>query len=240
MSRLRFAAPDAGPGTFCAPDTRHCCLFVNPWRRWTARASYFRYAPVEPRHTVQFFIVWMPVDKWITCGLSMGLDNRVENSSRQQGTSRDEAGEVAARRRARVEGLQRLVRRVDAARGDDLDACAESRAQAAHVLERLCEERRAGEAARLLRQARLVDAASVAAVDDGDARLERRGDRRLLVGVTKIRRDLDDDRLVRGLANRPKHARELLRSLGPSVDELGVGRRDVDLREIAEGRQPLA
>src|SRR3989304_4955393 len=52
------------------------------------------------------------------------------------------------------------------------------------------------------RQARALDAGGIAAVDDRDARVTRGGDRRLFVGFAKIRRHLDDDRLVRRLSHR--------------------------------------
>src|SRR6266436_4036843 len=204
MSRLRFAAPDAGFLALGARDTRYCCLSLNLSKRWTAGTSYIRYTTVEPHRTVHFFVVWMSVDKWITCGLPTGLDGRV-----------------------------------DAAGGDDLDAVAESLAQSAHVFERAREEGGSREPARLLREARLLHAARIAAVDDGDARVTRRRDRGVLVGVAKIRRHLDDDRLVRRLSHRAEEVRQLMGPLGPSVDELGVWRGDIDLDEVAEGRQTL-
>src|SRR5712692_3051694 len=218
MSRLRFAAPDAGFRASPAAHTRHCCLLFGPLQRWTAGASYFLRVPAEPHQTVRFLVLWMPVDKWISCGLRPGLDNGVEDSSREQRASRDEPGEVRARRRPRGERLQGLVGGVDAAGGDEVDAVAESIPQTAHVVERLREEGGTGEAARLLREAGLVQAARVAAVDDTDAGIEGRGDRLLLVHLAEIGRHLDDDGLVGGLARRAEHRRELLRPLGPRVD----------------------
>src|SRR5713101_7072014 len=239
MSRLRLAAPDAGFRAFLAAHTRDCCLLFGRSQRWTAGASYFRYVPAEPHQTVQFLVLWMPVDKWISCGLPMGLDNGVEHSPREEGTPRDESGEVRARRRPRREHPQGHVGGVDTAGGDEVDAAAESIPQAAHVVERLREESGTGEATRLLREAWLVQAARVAAVDDVDPGIEGRGDRRLLVHPSEIRRHLDDEGLVGGIACRAEHRRELRRPLRPRVDELRVGRRDVDLDEIAERRQSL-
>src|SRR4030095_4916890 len=120
--------------------------------------------------------MWMPVDKWITCGLLFRIDKRVENFPRKKRAARDEGGEVRAGRRARAKGLESLVGRVDAAGGDDLDAARESLTQPAHVGERFREEGRAREPARLLREARLVHAAGVAAVHGGGGRGERGGD----------------------------------------------------------------
>src|SRR6266487_268975 len=239
MSRLRLAAPDAGFRAFLAAHTRDCWLLFGPLQRWTAGASYFRHVPAEPHQTVRFLVLWMLVDKWISCGLPMGLDNGIEHSPREERAPRDEPGEVRARRRPRREHLQGLVGGIDTARGDEVDAAAESIPQAAHVVERLREEGRAGEAARLLREAWLVQAARVAAIDDADSGIEGRGDRRLLVHPAEIGRHLDDEGLVGGLARRAEHRRELLRPLRPRVDELRVGRRDVDLDEIAERRQSL-
>src|SRR5437016_11995052 len=239
MSRLRFAAPDAG---FLAPgarDTRYCWVSVNLSKRWTAGASYIRYVTVEPHQTVHFFVVWMSVDKWITCGLPTGLDKRVESSARQERPPRDESGEVRARGGASLERCQRLVGRVDTAGRDDLDAVAEFLTQSAHVFERTREERGAREPAGLLREARLLHAARIAAVDDGDARVARGRDRRLLVCVAKIRRHLDDDRLVGGLSHGAEELRQLMGPLGPSIDQPGIGRGDIDLDEVAEGCQAL-
>src|SRR3990170_7212483 len=240
MSRLRFAAPDAGFLALRAWDTRECCVSFSLSKRWTVGASYIRYVAAEPHQTVHFFMVWMSVDKWIRCGLLMGLDKRIEDSARQQRASRDESGEVAARRRAGLEHLEGLVGRVDAPCGDDLDAVAEFLTQPSHILERAGEERGPRESSRLLREARLLHAARIAAVDDGDARVARRRDRHLFVGFAKVRRHLDDDRLVRRLSHRAEEARQLLRPLGPCVDEPGIGRGGVDLDQIAEGRQALA
>src|SRR6266511_4625247 len=153
MSRLRFAAPIAGFLTLGAWDTRYCCVSLNLSKPWTAGASYIRYVSAEPHQTVHFFVVWMSVDKWITCGLPTGLDKRVESSARQERPARDESGEIRARGRPDLERCQRLVGRVDAACGDDLDAVAEFLAQPAHVFERAREERGSREAAGLLREA---------------------------------------------------------------------------------------
>src|SRR5438552_172166 len=60
MSRLRFAAPDAGFRDFLAAHTRDCCLLFGPLQRWTAGASYFRHVPAEPHQTVRFLVLWMP------------------------------------------------------------------------------------------------------------------------------------------------------------------------------------
>src|SRR5713101_9370679 len=125
MSRLRFAAPDAGFLSLRAWDTRECCVSFSLSKRWTVGTSYIRYMTVEPHQTVHFFMVWMSVDKWISCGLSGGLDKRIEDFSRQERAARDESGEVAARRRPSLERLEGLVGRVDASCGDDLDAVAE-------------------------------------------------------------------------------------------------------------------
>src|SRR6266508_4727972 len=144
----------------------------------------------------------MSVDKWITCGLPTGLDKRIESSARQERPAHDESGEIRARGRPDLERCQRLVGRVDTACGDDLDAVAEFLAQPAHVFERAREERGSREAAGLLREAWLLHAARIAAVDDGNAGVARRRNRRLLVRVAKIRRDLDDDRLVCRLSHR--------------------------------------
>src|ERR1700694_5454168 len=103
MSRLRFAAPDAGFRAAPGAHRRLCCLSFGPLKRWTARASYFRHVPAEPHQSVRFLVLWMAVDKWISCGLPMGLDNGVKDSSREQRASRDEPGEVSARRRPRAE-----------------------------------------------------------------------------------------------------------------------------------------
>src|SRR5262249_7035624 len=125
--------------------------------------------------------MWMSVDKWISCGLLFGLDKRVENAPGEQRTARDESREVRAGGAARLQRLLRLVGSVDAARGHDLHAVPEALTEAPHVGERLRKEGGAGETARLLREARLVDATRVAAVHDGDARVERGGDGRLLL-----------------------------------------------------------
>src|ERR1700693_6182879 len=118
MSRLRFAAPDAGFLALRAWDTRECCVSFNLSKRWTAGASYIRYVTAEPHRTVHFFMVWMSVYKWIRCGLPGGLDKRIEDSARQERAARDESGEVAARRRAGLEGLEGFVGRVGGSRGD--------------------------------------------------------------------------------------------------------------------------
>src|SRR3989338_7649936 len=167
MSRLRFAAPDAGFLALRAWDTRECCVSFSLSKRWTVRASYIRYVTAEPHQTVHFFMVWMSVDKWIRCGLLTGLDKRIEDPARQQRASRDESGEVAARGRARLEYLEGLVGRVDPSGGDDLDAVAEFLTQAPHVFERAGEERGSQESSGLLREAGLLDAVGIAAVDDG-------------------------------------------------------------------------
>src|SRR5437879_11794582 len=101
MSRLRFAAPDAGFRASRAAHTRYCCLLFGPLQRWTAGASYFRHVPAEAHQTVRFLVLWMPVDKWISCGLLMGLDNGIEHSPREERAPRDEPGAVRARRRPR-------------------------------------------------------------------------------------------------------------------------------------------
>src|SRR5438309_10646971 len=125
MSRLRFAAPDAGFRDFLAAHTRYCCLLFSPLQRWTAGASYFRHVPAEPRQTVRFLVLWMPVDKWISCGLPMGLDNGVEHPPREEWAPRDEAGEVRARRRPRGEHLQSFVVVIDTAGCDEADVAAD-------------------------------------------------------------------------------------------------------------------
>src|SRR5215467_12904153 len=141
MSRLRFAAPIAGFLALGARDTRYCCVSLNLSEPWTAGASYFRYVSAEPHQNVHFFVVWMSVDKWITCGLPTGLDKRVEDVPRQERSARDESGEVRARGRTRAERGERFFGCVDAARRDDLDAVAEFFAQAAHIFERAAEQR---------------------------------------------------------------------------------------------------
>src|SRR5574342_590559 len=239
MSRLRFAAPAAGFLALRSRDTRECWMSFYPSKPWTVGASYIRYMTAEPRRTVHFFMLWMFVDKWIKCGLPRGIQQGVEDLSRQKRAPRNESGEVPARRRARLERPESLVRGIDASRGDDLDAVAEFLTQALHVFERVREKRGPRESSGLLREARLLYAARVAAVDDRDARVTRRGDRRLLVGPAKIRRHLDDDRLVRRLSHGAEEARQLLRPLRPRVDELGIGRGDVDLHQIPEGRESL-
>ena len=90
--------------------------------------------PAEPHQSVLFFVMWMPVDKWITCGLLFRIDKSVENSPREERAARDEGGEVRAGRGARAEGLERLVGRVDAAGGDDLDAVREATSTALAAL----------------------------------------------------------------------------------------------------------
>src|SRR5262249_6780455 len=120
--------------------------------------------------------MWMSVDKWISCGLLFGLDKRVENAPGDQRTARDDSREVRAVGGARLQRLLRLVGSVDAARGHDLHTVPKALTEAPHVGERLREEGGTGETAHLLREARLVDATRVAAVDDGDARVERGGD----------------------------------------------------------------
>src|SRR6202795_2315110 len=159
MSRLRFAAPDAGFLALRSWDTRDCCVSFHLSKRWTVGASYIRYVTVEPHRTVHFFMVWMSVDKWIRCGLPGGLDKGIKDSSRQQRAARDEPGEVSARRRAGLERLEGLVGRVDASGGDDLDAVAEFLTQASHVFERACKERGPRESSGLLREAQLPPAA---------------------------------------------------------------------------------
>src|SRR5260370_391876 len=144
MSRLRFAAPMAGFLTLGTRDTRYCCVSLNLSKPWTARASYIRYVPAEPHQNVHFFVLWMSVDKWITCGLPTGLDKRIEDSPRQERPARDESGEVRARGRARAERGERFFGRVDAARRDDLDAVAEFFSQAATIFKRAAEQRGAG------------------------------------------------------------------------------------------------
>src|SRR5713101_8311981 len=74
MSRLRFAAPDAGFLPLRAWDTREYCVSFSLSKRWTVRASYIRYVTAEAHRTVRFFIMWMSVDKWIRCGLPTGLE----------------------------------------------------------------------------------------------------------------------------------------------------------------------
>src|SRR6266849_2715606 len=74
MSRLRFAAPDAGFLPLRAWDTREYCVSFSLSKRWTVRAAYIRYVTAEAHRTVRFFIMWMSVDKWIRCGLPTGLE----------------------------------------------------------------------------------------------------------------------------------------------------------------------
>src|SRR5438876_11548514 len=96
MSRLRFAAPDAGFLALGARDTRYCCLTLNLSKRWTAGASYIRYTTVEPHGTGNFFMVWMSVVKWITCGLPTGLDKGVESPAAEERPAGEEPGELRA------------------------------------------------------------------------------------------------------------------------------------------------
>src|SRR2546422_11293540 len=83
MSRLRFAAPDAGFLPLRAWDTREYCVSFSLSKRWTVRASYIRYVTAEAHRTVRFFIMWMSVDKWIRCGLPTGLELSNVTFSRQ-------------------------------------------------------------------------------------------------------------------------------------------------------------
>src|SRR2546427_12101186 len=117
MSRLRFAAPDAGFLALGARDTRYCCLSLNLSKRWTAGASYIRYTAVEPHRTVHFFVGWMSVGKWITCGVPTGLDKRVESPAREEAPARDESGEGRARGGAGTARCQRVLGRGDAGGG---------------------------------------------------------------------------------------------------------------------------
>src|SRR6266478_6295311 len=56
MSRLRFAAPDAGFLPLRAWDPREYCVSFSLSKRWTVRASYIRYVTAEAHRTVRFFI----------------------------------------------------------------------------------------------------------------------------------------------------------------------------------------
>src|SRR5688500_18827085 len=86
------------------------------------------------------------------------------DAPRQEGPACDEGGEEADRGGTFPQRCRRLLRRVDAAGGDDIDGVAELVARAPNVGERGRENLRAGQSPRLLRQPRLLDPARVAVV----------------------------------------------------------------------------
>src|SRR5262245_62634818 len=115
---------------------------------WTVRASHFRNLPADARQSVQFRLLWMPVDKWITCGLFPGLQDRIEDQTGEHRTASDKSCKVGARVGTGLEHGAGLGGVVDPAAGDDLETRAEPIAEPAHVFERRGVERRAGQTPR--------------------------------------------------------------------------------------------
>ena len=150
------------------------------------------------------------------------LEQGQVDPSGERGALRDERGEAADRVRAGLEGGERLDRRVDAARGDQADARADGPAELPDGREDGGEQLRPGETARALRQPRLLDAARVAEVDRVDARVEGRRDDRAPILVGIVGRDLQDERLPRGLADQAEERADPLGRAGQLVDEPGV------------------
>src|SRR5262249_29194655 len=93
------------------------------------------------------------------------LEKTQVHAPRERGPLRDERREAADRVGAGLEGGERLGRRVDAARGDQPDARTDGPAKLPDGLEHRREELRSREAARSLREPRLVDALRVAEVE---------------------------------------------------------------------------
>src|SRR5207247_7046707 len=102
--------------------------------RWMNRSSFFRRLPARARPTVRFRRLGISVDMWIACEqfllASAAGGERGEDPARQHRPLRDESGEVRDRRRARIEQRERLVGRIDAAGGDEIEGVAESLARA--------------------------------------------------------------------------------------------------------------
>src|SRR5574337_840597 len=99
MSRPRFTASDALICALGAPDLRECWTTSPASRRWTEETSLFQALPAKPRRSVQFRSLWTVVDKWITCWLFPCGKKGIEDQAGENGSTRDESGEVCARRR---------------------------------------------------------------------------------------------------------------------------------------------
>src|SRR5438046_9185651 len=94
------------------------------------RSSFFRRLPARARPTVRFRRLGISVDMWIACEqfllASAAGGERGEDPSRQHRPLRDEYSEVRDRRPARSEQRARLVWRIAAAGGRELQGVADA------------------------------------------------------------------------------------------------------------------
>ena len=220
LSRLRFTAPEA---RFHGARRER----VNAGRAWmasllwTVRASHFRSVPAKARQSVQFPRLWMPVDKWITCGLFLALEKRVEDEAGQHGSASDKSCKVRARVRPGCQRRAGLVGVIDPSARDDLEDARPNRSRSLRTFSSVVEnsagpdrppvpwESRGSSTRRVLPQFTMLIPASSAA-----------GMRGLLVRLAEVRRHLDDEGLPGRLSHRPEEPLDLGRSRRPLVDEL--------------------